>query len=66
MGNRIREAREEKRMTQEELSAKSGVNRGTIVALETGKEKDVLMSTVLKIAQALEKTVDELFFPQSA
>ena len=36
MGYRIKEVREEKRMTQEELSAKSGISRTTISGLENG------------------------------
>lgn len=60
MGNRIRDLRIEKKMSQEELSAKSGVSRTTISNIENGEEKNVLMSTLLRIATALETTVDNL------
>ena len=36
MGYKIREAREAKKMSQEELAKASGVSRGTISALENG------------------------------
>lgn len=66
MGYKIRETREEQRMTQEELAQKSGVSRGTIIALESGQAKNFMMSTLLKVAHALGKTVDEIFFANDA
>lgn len=62
MGYKVKEAREEKRMTQEELSKKSGVSRSTIVAIEKGKAIDVKVSTLLKLANALDTTVAAIFF----
>lgn len=62
MGYKVKEAREEKRMTQEELAEKSGVSRPTIVAIESGKAEDVKISTLLKLAKALDTTVNEIFF----
>ena len=62
MGYRVKEVREEKRMTQEELAMKSGVSRTTIVAIESGEAKDVLVSTLLKLADALGSTVNDIFF----
>lgn len=61
MGYRIRERREELKMTQEELSAKSGVSRQTISALECGKSEDVLVGTLAALAKALDTTVDNFF-----
>lgn len=61
MGYRIKDLREAKNMTQEELSTKSGVSRGTISALENGEERTTTTKTLLKIAKALETTVDQLF-----
>jgi len=61
LGYRIKEAREEKKMTQEELAEKSGVSRGTISALESGVERTTTTKTLLKIASALDLTVDQLF-----
>ena len=62
MGYKVKEVREEKRMTQEELSKKSGVSRPTIVAIENGDAKDVKVSTLLKLANALDTTVSAIFF----
>ncbi len=62
MGCILRNAREEAKMTQEQLAAASGVSRSTIVALEKGEEKDVKASTLLKLAEALGKSVRDIFF----
>lgn len=61
MGNRLKEIREEKRMTQEELSSKSGVSRQTIISLETNQNYNVTIGTLTKLADALEITVDQFF-----
>ncbi len=61
MGYRIKEVREEKRMTQEELAIKSGVSRGTISALENGTARNTTSKTLLALATALETTVDQIF-----
>ena len=58
MGYRIKEVREAKKMTQEELAEKSGVSRGTISALENGA---VRTKTLVNIARALEVSVDQIF-----
>lgn len=57
----IRERRKELRMSQMELSKKSGVSRQRIVALERGEAKNVLVSTLLALAKALDTTVDNFF-----
>ena len=60
MKNRIRVARAEVRMTQQQLADAIGVSRQTINAIESGK---FVPSTVLalKMAQIFEKSVEELF-----
>lgn len=59
---KVREIREEKNMTQEELSAKSGVSRATIWAIETKDgETNTTTKTLLKLANALEVEMDDLF-----
>ena len=63
MGVRIRERREELRMTQEELANKSGISRQTISSLETGKYDNALFGTLAAIAMALDTTVDKIFYP---
>lgn len=65
MGYKIKEIREALSMTQEELSSRSGVSRGTIVALESGSDRTTTTKTLLKIASALNTTIDQLFFAES-
>ncbi len=65
MGYRIKEVREEKRMTQEELAKKSGVSRGTISALENGSMRSTGSKTLLRIASALGVSIGEIFFTES-
>ena len=61
LGAAIKSRREELRMSQEELERASNVSRGTISALENGKSKNVLVGTLLSIAKALDKTIDNFF-----
>ena len=62
MGYKIKELREAMKMTQEELAEKSGVLRGTISALENGIDRTTTSKTLVKLAQALDTTVDRIFF----
>lgn len=60
MKNRIRVARAEVRMTQQQLAEAIGVSRQTINAIESGK---FVPSTVLalKMAHVFEKLVEDIF-----
>lgn len=62
MKNRLREVREEKGISQEELSEKSGVSRTTISELETEKKEVTTNITLEKIATALGEKVSNIFF----
>ena len=62
MGYKIKELREAMKMTQEVLAEKSGVSRGTISALENGIDRTTTSKTLVKLAQALDTTVDRIFF----
>lgn len=62
MGYKIKEMREAKDMTQEELAEKSGVSRVTISGLENGTERNTTSKTLVKIARALDCTVEQIFF----
>lgn len=66
MGYKIRELRELRKMTQEELAEKSGVSRTTISQLENGEMKNTTSKTLLKLARALETSVENIFFTESA
>ena len=61
MKNRLKIARAELNITQEELAKRIGVSRQTINAVESGK---YVPSTVLalKMAQVFGKPVEEIFF----
>lgn len=65
MGYRVKEIRKQRNMTQEELERKSGISRQTISAIENDKVSDVKVGTLLAIANALETTVDCLFFEKA-
>lgn len=63
MENKLKEVRKSKGLTQEELAKKSGVSRGTIVALENKTGKVVTKtSTLFKLASVLHCTVNDIFF----
>jgi len=61
MGNRVRAARKEARLNQEELAETVGRRQATISDIERGK-KEMGLSTLVLIANALEKPVT-YFFP---
>ena len=65
MGYRVKEEREKRNMTQEELAQKSGISRQTISAIENGNAGSVKIGTLLAIAKALGTTVDEIFFQEA-
>ena len=67
MGYRVKEYREKRNMTQEELERRSGVSRQTISAIENDKVRaeDVKVGTLLALASALETTIDCLFFEKA-
>lgn len=62
MGYLIKEAREEANMTQEELSDKADVSRSIINGLETGRATETKVSTLQKIAKALNLTINDIFY----
>ena len=54
----LKQLRESKNMTLEELAKKSGVGRGTIGDIETGKNKSTV-KTINKLAIALNLNIEE-------
>lgn len=64
VGMLIRDRRKELKITQQKLAELSGVSRGTIAAIESGRCNDVLVGTLCAIADSLESPV-EIFFDQS-
>lgn len=58
---RVKEEREKKGMTQEELAKKAGVSRTIISGLESGTINVTTTKTLKKIAEALGKNVSDIF-----
>lgn len=61
MGYRIKELREKKKMSQEELAEKAKVSRTTISQLENDETKTTTTGTLTKIANALGVRMESLF-----
>ena len=62
MGYKIRECREEAGISQEELARRAKISRTTLSGLENGTIKTTTNNTLLKIAEALNKKVADIFF----
>lgn len=62
MINKLKELREAKHLTKSKLSEISGVSRPTIIKLEKGESAEVKSSTLVKLAEALDSTVSDIFF----
>lgn len=60
LGEKIQRVRKARKMTQEDLAAKIGVQTATISNIEGGRT-DTSVYTVYKIAQALGAHIKELF-----
>ena len=61
LGNRLKVARAERGLSQEQLANSAGVTRQTISSIETGQYCPSALLAFL-LAQQLKKAVDELFF----
>lgn len=58
-GNRVRELRKERNLSQEELSYKADLHRTYIGMIERA-EKNITLANIEKIANALETSIDDL------
>ncbi|HIP74191.1 MAG TPA: transcriptional regulator [Euryarchaeota archaeon] len=63
MKNRIRELRNQRGITQEELAEAVGVTRQTIIAIEKGRY-DPSLRLAFKIARFFKKSIEEIFEPE--
>lgn len=61
MKYRLKEIRELKNMSVEELSEKSGVSRNWIWKIESGRAENVSVKILLALAGALDTRMDDLF-----
>lgn len=59
---RIKELREEKGMSQQQLAELSNVSRSLIAGLESQAIKETSTATLKKLATALEVPVNQIFF----
>lgn len=61
-GNKLKELREEKGWTQEQLRILSGVSRDTISRLENNKIVNVESQTLKKLAKTFRLNIGDIFF----
>lgn len=61
MSIKIKELRAERGLTQDELANRSGVDRGTLASIETGKAKNPTTTNLLKLARAFNIRPEELY-----
>lgn len=63
---KVKEEREKKLMSQEDLSIASGISRSIISGLESGKPVATTTSTLKSLAKALNCRVSDIFLPESS
>lgn len=61
INRKLREARFDKNMTITQLANAAGVSRPTIFKAEMRKDENLNFATMIKICNALGKTVQEIF-----
>lgn len=59
--NRLKEVRESKKISQNMLAEISGVSRTVINQIENGKRNNLAVGTMIKLADALECSVLDIF-----
>ena len=65
IGQKIKEARNKKKLTQQELGELIGVQKSAIAKYESGRVVNIKRSTLQKIASALDMRPSELIFESS-
>ena len=63
LGRRIKKIRQDKNLVQLDLEVKAGISRSDISKIENGL-KNIEFITIIKIAEALDVEVVELFRPE--
>ena len=57
MGNRLKELRESRGLSQAQLADRTGININSIISWEVGRRELVNIYTIIKLANALEYSV---------
>ncbi len=65
LAQRIAELREERRLRQVDLAKKLGVSQQFISQIETGRERNLTLETLIKIAKSLGRGV-RISFPKTS
>jgi len=60
LGDRLKRAREDRGWSQAELARRAGIRQATLCELETGKQEDTRVSTLVKLAKALRVSLEYL------
>ena len=60
IGNNVRRIRKRKGLTQEKLARLADISLNTLAKIELGFAKKPIIQTVVKLAKALEVSIDEL------
>ena len=66
ISDRVRELRRARGLDQRELAARAGVSMQTVSNLETGRLRDLKVSTLSALARSLGVSPAELLSPMSA
>lgn len=61
LGEKIRQLREERRLTQGQLASRSSLSQGYLSQLENGEVKNPSAAVLLRVAQAMSVDADDLF-----
>lgn len=60
LGRRVKAFRLQRNMTQEELHQASGISRAVIAGLESGLRQSIMVSTLERLARALQTDLNQL------
>lgn len=62
MVNNLKDKRKELNLTQEELAEKADISRYLISKIENGEDVNLTKATMIKLAEALDTSVIDIFF----
>ena len=60
LSDNIKKFRKQQKLSQEQLSQKSGITYSTLIKLESGVNKNPTVKTLQQIAKVLDVTLDDL------